>query len=432
MGLSPVEGRLEGMDGSDARPRRFTDPDLAGFDELIHRPLPGPVVAVYEGAASTIESISLIQTTWRPASQLTVRYRVSGSGGSLAGQNDVVAVLGRIPEGATEVEGPDSRVGLWVVPNDPLLPGLRSALDVPTVNRLLSDLGSHDRAQSARLRAYRPGRRAVVEVKAARSSIFLKVVPPSEVAQLHDKQRFLADSLPVPDSLGVAPDLGVVVMRALSGQDLRSVLRAGNGPIPDPATLAGMVEELPAPPADWQARSPRSGLPYVVSLLRRLMPAESDRLQNIVEAIGSERHEEQVPVHGDFHEAQILTRGERPIGLIDVDTYGWGKSGDDAATMLAHLHLLAPSCANPDQVIELARSLNIYWDGLFDRAELRLKTAAVALGLATGPFRVNRPNWERETKERIDVAEQWVRSAERIDERSLIATSGRSYEGPAS
>lgn len=419
------------MDGTNARPHRLTDPDLAGFDELIHRPVPGPVAAVYEGAASTIESISLIQTTWRPGRQLTVRYRVSGSGGSLAGPNDIVAVLGRIPEGATVVEGPDSRVGLWVVPNDPLLPGLRSALDVPIVNRLLSDLGSQDPAESAHLRAYRPGRRAVVEVKAGRSSIFLKVVPSSEVDQLHDKHRSLAGSLPVPDSLGVAPDLGVVVMRALAGQDLRSVLRAGTEPIPDAATLARMVEDLPAPPSEWEARSPRSSLTYVASLLGRLLPTESDRLQNLVEAVGSERHEGRVPVHGDFHEAQVLTRGERPMGLIDVDTYGWGRPGDDAATMLAHLHLLAPGCANPGQVMELARSLNIYWDAMFDHADLRLKTAAVALGLATGPFRVNRPNWEQETRERIGVAEQWVRSAERIDERSLIATSGRSYEGPA-
>jgi hypothetical protein len=419
------------MDGTDARSHRLTDPDLPGFEELMHRPLPGPVAAVYQTAASTIESISLIQTTWRPGRQLTVRYRVSGSGGSLAGPNDMVAVLGRIPDGATVVEGPDARVGLWVVPNDPRLPGLRSALEVSIVNRLLSDLGSNDQAASTRLRAYRPGRRAVVEVNAGRSSIFLKVVPPSEVDQLHDTHRFLANSLPVPDSLGVATDLGVVVMRALSGQDLRSVLRAGTTPIPDPATLARMVEELPAPPGEWEARSPRSSLAYVVSLLGRLLPAESDRLQYLVEAIGSERHEGRVPVHGDFHEAQILIKGERPVGLIDVDTYGWGHPGDDAATMLAHLHLLAPGCANPGQVMELARALNIYWDGLFDRADLRLKTAAVALGLATGPFRVNRPNWERETKERIDVAEQWVKSAERIDERSLMPTSGRSHDGPA-
>ncbi len=417
------------MDRTAARPHRPADPELAGFDELIHRPLPGPVAAIYEEAATTVESIALIQSTWRPGKQLTVRYRVSGSRGNLAGDQDMVAVLGRIPDGAAVVEGPDARVGLWLVPNDPLLPGLRSTLDLPTVNRLLSDLGFTDRASRARLRAYRPGRRAVVEVQAGRSSIFLKVVPLSEVGDLHEKHRFLSDYLPVPDSLGVAPHLGVVVMRALPGRDLRSALRAGDHPLPDAGTLARMVEQLPTPPAEWVARSARETLPYVVSLLGRLVPFEAGRLERLVDAIGQERGAERVPVHGDFHAAQILTRGERPIVLLDVDTYGWGHPGDDAATMLAHLHLLAPSCKDPVQTAGLARALNLYWDAVLDPADLRLRTAAVVLGLATGPFRVNRPKWAKETSERIDVAEQWVRSAQRVDERSLIPTSGRSHDG---
>lgn len=419
------------MDGTDARPEYPTDPELAGFDALLNESVPGPVAAVYEAAGTTVESIALIQNTWRPGKQLTVRYRVSGAGGGLAGANDVVATIGRIPEGATVIEGPASRVGLWVVPDDPLLPGLRSALHVPTVARLLSDLGSSDEVTTSRLRAYRPGRRAVVEVRAGQSSMFLKVVPPSEVGDLHEKHRYLSEFIAVPDSLGVSPDLGVVVMRALPGTDLRSALRSGEEPLPDAATIAQMVEDLPEPDARWVTRSPIETARSLIGLLERLLPEESNRLARLADRLGPEERADLVPIHGDFHEAQILADGHQPIGLIDVDTFGWGRPADDAATMLGHLHLLAAGTKSPSRTIELARQLNRHWDTRLDPVDLRLRTAAVVVGLATGPYRVNRPNWRVETVERIDVAEQWLESAQRIDERSLITISGRSNPGPA-
>lgn len=419
------------MAGTDARPDHPTDPDLAGFDDLLSRSVPGPVAAVYEAAGTTVESVALIQNTWRPGKQLTVRYRISGSGGGLAGRNDVVATIGRIPEGATLVEGPGSMVGLWVVPDDPLLPGLRSALDIPTVARVLSDLGSKDEVIRSRLRAYRPGRRAVVEVQAGPSSIFLKIVPPAEVEDLHEKHRHLSDFIGVPDSLGMSTDLGVVVMRALPGTDLRSALRSGKTPIPDAVTIARMVEDLPEPESRWQARSSIETARSLVELLVRLLPDQSERIVGLAQRLGAEEGSELVPIHGDFHEAQILADGHRPIGLIDVDTFGWGRRGDDAATMLGHLHLLAPGTRSPSRTIELARQLNRHWDASLDPVDLRLRTAAVVFGLATGPYRVNRPNWRVETIGRIDVAERWLESAERIDEKSLIATSGRSNPGPA-
>lgn len=416
-----------GMSGTAPRPGYPVDPDLAGFDELVHRSVPAPVAVAYEEAGTSIAEISLIQSTWSPGRRLTTRYRVSGEGGGLNGRRDLVAVLGRIPEGAIVVEGPDTTVGLWFVPNDPLLPGLPSALDETIVADLLSDLGSSEEVVRSRLRSYRPGRRAVVEVEAGASSIFLKVVPPSEVDELHVKHRFLSDFLAVPDSLGVARDLGIVVMRALPGVDLRTTLRSGAKPVPDPVTIARMVEELPAPAVDWTVRSPIESLSHVVSLLESLLPDQAGRLVELGERIGEDPDGDLVPVHGDFHEAQILADGDRPIGLIDVDTFGWGRPGDDAATMLGHLHLLAPGCRVPSQVLDFARGLNQHWDARLDPVDLRLRTAAVVLGLATGPFRVNRPSWHPETMERIEVAEQWVESASRVDEKSLMPSSGRSH-----
>jgi len=410
----------------DARPHP-SDDALPGFDELAHSPIPGPVEAIYARAGSEIETLRPIQAAWRPGESLTMRYRVSANGGGLSGSNDIVAVIGEVPEEVSVVAGLDGEVGVWVLPDDPLLPGLRSALDVPTVRKLLVDLGSSEEASATRLRAYRPGRRAVIQVDAGASSLFLKVNRRSHVEALHAKHRFLADHIPVPDSLGLSPDLGIVVMRALPGADLRAGLRNGHQPFPKPEALASITASLPDPDPEWRSWSPEETLAGIVDLLGRLLPEEEGRLQYLVDEIGEDPGRREVAVHGDFHEAQILTNGPDLIGLIDVDTFGWGRAGDDAATMLAHLHLLAPGCRDPRAVIELARSLNRIWDASCDPIRLRLKTAAHVLGLATGPFRVQSESWPEETRYRIDVAEQWVDSARRLHERSLTPVSASSH-----
>jgi len=46
-----------------------------------------------------------------------------------------------------------------------------------------------------------------------------------------------------------------------------------------------------------------------------------------------------------------------------------------------------------------------------DPVSLRLRTAAVVLGLATGPFRVQEANWPAVTERRIALSEEWVLSA---------------------
>ena len=410
----------------DARPHP-TDDALPGFDELVHSPIPGPVEAIYARAGTEIETLRPIQASWRPGQSLTMRYRITANRGDLAGSNDIVAVIGELPEGVSVVAGPDGEVGVWVLPDDPLLPGLRSALDVPTVSKLLADLGSSEEASATRLRAYRPGRRAVVQVDAGSSSLFLKVNPPSRVEALHAKHRFLADHIPVPDSLGLSPDLGIVVMRALPGADLRASLRGGRQPFPSPEALASISASLPDPHPEWRSWSPEETLPGIVDLLVTLLPEEEGRLQGLVDEIGDDPGPRDVAVHGDFHEAQILTSGADLVGLIDVDTFGWGRAGDDGATMLAHLHLLAPGCQDPRAVIGLARSLNRIWDASCEPIRLRLKTAAHVLGLATGPFRVQSENWPEETRYRIAVAEQWVDSARRLNESRLTPVSASSH-----
>jgi hypothetical protein len=388
---------------------------LEGADSLVVAGAPWPVSALYEMTGTPVESVTPIQVSWRPGQSVLVRYRVRASTGPLAGEKQVVAIVGDIPKGAIEVEGPTGRAGTWVVPDDPMLPGLRSALHVATVTRLLRSLGSFDDVGRVRLRSYRPGRRGVVEVSAGINTVYLKVVRLSEVEALHQKHRYLAERMPVPDSLGFSRDLGVVVMQALPGTDLRRILRAGSGSYPEATSIAALLEAIPEPPEHIQRQSLSNPLPRLVDFLHRVVPDLSGTLEALGAALetGGSRL---VPVHGDFHEAQILMIDSAPAGVIDVDSYGWGDPAQDPATMLGHLNMLAQSVPDPGPVLQLARDLNAIWDRRVDPVELRKRTATVILGLATGPFRVQKPDWPDLTRSRVRIAEQWARSAARLAE----------------
>ncbi|CAN5810964.1 hypothetical protein BH23ACT4_BH23ACT4_02600 [soil metagenome] len=408
--------------------RGAVDPLLPGSETLLTERVPAPLVAVIEAAGSRLTGLAAVQSSWWPGKQLTVRYRFTADGGLLEGDRQIVATAGRIPDGAAQVEGPDGDVGVWVVPNDPALPGLPSALDRVTVSSLVADMGIRTSVNSMRFRAYRPGRRGVVEAVGSPHSLFLKVVRPKSAKSLHEKHRHLSAEMPVPDSLGYSRDLGVVVLPAIPGTDLRRAFRDDEAKLPDPSAVATMIDDLPCPFDDTVTKSSIDKLARVVDLLSRVVPSEADRLHQLVSAIGPDESEADVPVHGDFYEAQVLVRDGLPTGLIDVDTYGWGRPGDDPAMMLGHLTLLAEGAPHPNRVLAFASRLQEIWEARVDPVDLRRRTAAVILGQATGPFRVQRPEWPAETSTRIDSAQRWVERSLWADKKSLILASGRSHE----
>jgi hypothetical protein len=391
--------------------RGALDDNLPGSRELLSSPVPAPVLAVIEAAGSTLTGLEAVQSSWWPTKQLTVRYKVTARGGMLDGHHQIVATAGKIPQGAAHVEGPDGTVGVWIVPNDPLLPGLVSALDLTTVSQLVRNIGVDTEIKSLRFRAYRPGRRGVVEAVGPAKSLFLKVVRPNSARSLHEKHRHLASRMPVPDSLGFSRELGVVVLPAISGQDMRRALSHGGKTVPVPGAVAALIESLPRPLDDRVTKSPIDKLPRIVDLLSRILPDEARRLDRLVADIGSDDRPADVPVHGDFYEAQILVADARPVGLIDVDTFGWGRPADDPAMMLGHLTLLASSAENPASVLDYASRLQALWEAAYEPADLRRRIAAVVLGQATGPFRVQRNDWPAEVRQRIDTAEGWVESS---------------------
>lgn len=414
------------------RTARLSDPSLPAVHDLLGSAVPAPLRIALASSGVRLLSATAKQVTWWPGESITVRYTADVEG-ALAGRHQVVAVSGAVPPGATVVESGDASVGVWIVPHDPALPGLASALDPGTLRRLLDDLGAVTTDDPvARLRAYRPGRRAVVEVAGRSGSVYIKLVPPDEVARLHRVHTTLASHLPVPRSLGYDAALGMVVLQALTGVTLRAALDSLGQPLPSADALDRLLGSLPANAASRRARSAIDRLDRVHRLLQALLPDEEDRLTQLVTSIGHDDADRGTAVHGDFYEAQVLVDGGGVAGLLDVDTFGWGRVGEDQATMIGHLSLWQQLSKTPDRTRRFGAELLRRWDADLDPVDLRRRAAAVIVSLATGPFRVQRHAWPEETRRRLKLAESWVESARSLDEGHLMSGSSSSHGGRAS
>lgn len=359
------------------------------------------------------------QVTYRPHRSTTVKYDVGvvWPDGRRTWEGVVAMAGSSLPAGATIMERGPTQVAVWAFPNDPLLPGLTAALDPSAVQRLFERLGLGREAVTLRVRAYRPGRRAVVEATSGQRRLFLKVVRPTKVEALHSLHRRLSVDLPVPDSLGWSDD-GIVVMPALAGATLRESIRAGVDPLPEPASIDRLLDRLPAdlssapPRARWfdaavhHAEVIRTTVPGVTADVDRVV----DRLAELDRGIDAG---ELVPIHGDLYESQLIVNGGIVTGLLDVDTAGSGQRVDDHANFCAHLSVLATTVTPSANIRRFGTRLLAHAETLAERREVRARIAASTLCLATGSFRVLERDWETNTRRRLALADQWIESAAR-------------------
>ncbi|MGV0795226.1 phosphotransferase family protein [Mycolicibacterium sp. XJ1819] len=279
-----------------------------------------------------------------------------------------------------------------------------------------------------RLRAYRPGQRAVVAVADGQKTWFVKVVRPAVAASLRARHDLIGALLPVPPVLAATSD-GLLVLPRATGTPLRQVL-ATDGPAPPPAELDALLDALPPE----LTRFPRGGAAldrvhdFAAVLRHTVDPVSSvcDGLDDVVAELSDApaTTDPVVPVHGDFYEGQLFTAGGRVTGVLDVDTAGPGHRADEWATLLAHL-LAAAMTARTPAVHRYAEAVLAHARRRVDPHDLRRRTSAALLGLATGPFRAQQPQWERHTQARIALARDWLRA----DERTLIEDFPASHLG---
>jgi hypothetical protein len=405
---------------------KLHDPVVPAVQVLLADGVPLPLITIFAEVGVTIEEAVVSQVTWWPGKSIVVRYRARCSG-ALHGEHQIVACAGNIPGGAAVVEGDGMRIGVWRFPHDPALPGLAAALDPRTASQVVHDLGMSDDRVCTRLRSYRPGRRAVVEVRGDRTWLYLKLVRPAEVEGLHRRHAGLPVEFPAPPSLGFDSGLGVLALKAMPGITLRQVLEDSEKVLPKPDDLEAILHNLPVPRGIELSPSPIEQLPALSKLLSLILPSEKGRIEELVGRIGGEILPPAVVVHGDFHESQLLVKQGRVVAVLDIDTLGQGRSADDPATMIGHLAVFQTSAVHPDRVRDYAASLLRRWDHTVDPVDLRRRAAAAIIALATGPFRVQRGNWPMEVRQRLDLAERWVDSIDLVDDGSLIPTSCLSH-----
>ena len=132
-------------------------------------------------------------------------------------------------------------------------------------------------------------------------------------------------------------------------------------------------------------------------------------------------------VHGDLHEGQLIVRDGEVTGVLDVDDAGPGDPLDDRATLLGHLRFRAITSACRGTEIdayqrEVRRALVGAARDVDGARALDVATAAVLVGLATGPFRIQQASWQTAVSRVLDEAEQLA-----ADERDLRRTSSASH-----
>ena len=247
--------------------------------------------------------------------------------------------------GVLQLRDPDGdERAVWVYPNDPYLPALVDAVVPTRAAALLRSAGLVEvpDAPSLEVRAYRPGKRAVVRASWGDTTVYLKVVPPAAAQDIADRHAdWIAAGLPVPRVLGVSPR-GLVVLENQHGTPVTEVLARV-----DPDALLDSIATLRSRIAGIASEaSARTSLATRFSWYRRkvraLAPELEPELDALRDAVAEGLAQEVAPatIHGDLHVGQLFVdpdAPERVIGVIDLDTAGLGDPADDDAALWAHL-----------------------------------------------------------------------------------------------
>ncbi len=353
------------------------------------------------------------QVDHRPGCGTTAAYDVRAHGREGERACLLVAGTGAVPvdaPGLVRLAVGEREVAVWRFPHDPWLPALAAANEEPPLRALLDDCGVPAGPVEVRVRAYRPGRRAVVEVRTPEVRLFVKVVRPPSAADLSRRHGLLREAgLPVPRSLLARPD-GLVVLEALSGLALRARLREAPPPDLDGRAVLELLDGLPPALRELpRRRSWSDDAGHYAAIVAAALPAQAERCRQLAAEVAAAACATpgDDPVHGDLHEGQLLLDGDRVTGLLDLDSTGPGRRADDLACLLAHLAVRArldpAHAAGTTALLERWRSA---FERTVDPADLRARTAGVVLSLATGPHRVQSAGWPAQTCARLELAER--------------------------
>lgn len=312
----------------------------------------------------------------------------------------------------------DREVAVWLYPNDPDLPGLARAAYPTSLAAVLNAYRAVPEPIAPEqleltMVTYRPRRRAVLRVSVAGGpTFFVKVLRERLFHDVSRRHKLLLDAgVPAPPIAAGTQDF-LLVLGELPGRPLARAVFDLTRPC-TASQLIDLLDAMPAAVADLERRPPwADSVDHYARMVGAALPTEQERLDRIVGRIqtglagiplGNE------PTHGDFHEGQVHVADGKVVGILDVDTIGPGRRADDLACLIAHLSTIQRMNAEQAaRVHGILRDWVPVFDERVDPVELRLRAAAVIISLATGPYRGQEPDWERETSRMIDSAEALV------------------------
>lgn len=361
--------------GTRARPAWHSPADVAAFASLLgampvrirlartHFPGRRPVQPVYlvrlsDGRDETVLAEFRPQDARDHAARATTSLEKSRNGqrSGLVGAPVVASVGGLVLR----------RPGL-----DERLPGLRLLYDDGFARQTLAGVTGRDPGPvRVRLAAHRLGKRAVLELRTRRGTVFarLRAVKSGDGADRLARHRAvwaaLAPDAPlaIPAPLGERPDLGVSLFATLPGRppdfhrDGAAVAAALD--VLRRLDLAGLPVHRGADEAAilraWHERC-GTHCPELAATTSAMIADTCHRLAG--------RGGDLLPCHRDLHDKQILVARGR-AGLLDFDTLSLADPAADPGNLLAHLFMAG------EETGALRRVLDAPGVGLWRRAAL--------------------------------------------------------------
>jgi phosphotransferase family enzyme len=389
------------------------------------------LAAAVAAVGGTLQRARPCHLHYRPGRDVVVRFDSSVCWGGRAPVTETLIAAthvagppdGTLPVEAITADGVTLSVGVWRWPFDPVLLGLGDAVTPSRAAVLLAGLS--DGRVRLEVVSYRPTQRAVVRaVDAQGGEVYIKAVPPGDVEDLVDRhRRLLAVGVPVPEVLRHDAGRGLIVTAALGGLTVRDRIKRGHRTLP----AAGQYEELYLRLAAARLGRRRHAINrtraalHHATMLAAVLPSSRPRLDRLAEHLAPATHRADdrsgPTIHGDLYEAQLVTgrgrgRAGTLTGVLDLDDCGPGDPYDDRATVLAHLidRVVDDEGAPRRRIADYVGTLRSSFGEQVDAGELDLVTAGTIVGLATGPFRLQRPRWQAAVRRRLAVAERLASS----------------------
>ncbi|PIE98142.1 MAG: hypothetical protein CR979_03810 [Propionibacterium sp.] len=253
----------------------------------------------------------------------------------------------------------------------------------------------------------------MIKAQVGNQICYIKVLRPGAFDDVLARHNLLTSAgLPSPQVLAATDDQ-LLITRQLPGTALARAVFDPEEPC-SAEQLIGLLDAMPEQVTQLPRRMSWSdALEQYADMVIEVLPSQQPRLDWLVTQIGSGLRgvpKGNEPTHGDFHEGQIHVSGKQIVGILDVDTIGPGRRADDLACLIAHLSTIQGM--NPEQEARI-RALLANWVPVFDErvdpVELRLRTAAVIISLATGPYRNQEADWQTQTSTILGAATALIR-----------------------